>query len=53
MVTKGKVKDDSNKKSGGIEKIVGAHDPFLCIAPSVTKVLFSVNSKGLPSTHSE
>ena len=35
------VTDDSNTKKVGIEQIVGADDPFFCIAPSVTKALFS------------
>ena len=41
VLTKSKVRDDSDTKSVGVEQIVGAHDPFLCIAPSVTKALFS------------
>ena len=41
VLTKGNVGDDKNTKGVGIEEIVGAHDPFLCIAPSVTKALFS------------
>ena len=41
VFTKGNVRDDSNNKMVGVEKIVGVHDPFLCIAPSVTKALFS------------
>ena len=41
VLTKGKVKDDSKTKRVGVEQIVGVHDPFLCIAPSVTKALFS------------
>ena len=41
VLTKGNVRDDKNTKRVGIEQIVGAHDPFLCIAPSVTKALFS------------
>ena len=40
VLTKGNVRDDKDKKIC-IEQIVGAHDPFLCIAPSVTKALFS------------
>ena len=35
------VTDDSNTKKVGIEQIVGADDPFFCIAPSVTKALFN------------
>ena len=35
------VTDDSGTKKVGIEQIVGADDPFFCIAPSVTKALFS------------
>ena len=41
VLTKGNVRDDKNTKGVGIEEIVGAHDPFLCIPPSVTKALFS------------
>ena len=41
VLTKGKVRDDSETKRVGIEQIVGVHDPFLCITPSVTKALFS------------
>ena len=41
VLTKCNVSDDSNTKKVGIEQIVGAHDPFLCIAPSITKALFS------------
>ena len=41
VLTKGNVRDDKDTKRIGIEQIVGAHDPFLCIAPSVTKALFS------------
>ena len=39
--TKGIVRDDNNTKKVRVEEIVGLHDPFLCIAPSVTKALFS------------
>ena len=41
VLTKGKVRDDSDTKSVGVEQIVGAHDPFYCIAPSVTRALFN------------
>ena len=41
VLTKCKVSDDSHTKRVGIEQIVGERDPFLCIAPSVTKALFS------------
>ena len=41
VLTKGNVRDDRNTKRVSIKEIVGVHDPFLCIAPSVTKVLFS------------
>ena len=41
VLTKGNVTDDKDTKRVGIKQIVGAHDPFLCIAPSVTKALFS------------
>ena len=35
------VTDDSNTKKMDIDQIVGTDDPFFCIAPSVTKALFS------------
>ena len=42
VLTKGNVRADKSKKKVAIEQIVGAHDPFLCIASSsVTKALFS------------
>ena len=41
VLTKGNVTDDNETKRVGIEQIVGVHDPFLCITPSVTKALFS------------
>ena len=41
VLAKCKVSDDSDTKKVGIEQIVGANDPFLCIAPSVTKALFN------------
>ena len=41
VLAKCKVSDDNHIKKVDIEQIVGAHDPFLCIAPSVTKALFS------------
>ena len=41
VLTKGNVRDDNDTKTVGVEKIVGLRDPFLCIAPSVTKALFS------------
>ena len=41
VLAKCKVSDDSNTKMVGIEQIVGVNDPFFCIAPSVTKALFS------------
>ena len=40
VLTKCNVSDNKNTMVG-IEQIVGAHDPFLCIAPSITKALFS------------
>ena len=43
VLTKSKVRDDSDTKSVAVEQIVGAHDPFLCIAASVTKALFSAD----------
>ena len=44
VLTKSNVKDDNDTKMVGVEEIVGVHDPFLCIAPSVTKALFSAKS---------
>ena len=46
VLTKGNVTEDNDNdpKTVGVEEIVGAHDPFLCIAPSVTKALFSAKS---------
>ena len=41
VLTKGNVRDNKDTKSVGVEKIVGVCDPFFCIAPSVTKALFS------------
>ena len=41
LLAKCNVSDDNDTKSVGIEQIVGHYDPFLCIAPSVTKALFS------------
>ena len=41
VLAKCNVSDDNDTKSVGIEQIVGHYDPFLCIAPSVTKALFS------------
>ena len=41
VFTKSKVRDDDKTKKVDIQQIVGAHDPFLHIAPSVTKALFS------------
>ena len=41
VLTKGNVRDDRNTKRVSIKEIVGVRDPFLCIAPSVTKALFS------------
>ena len=41
VLAKGNITDDGNNKTINIEEIVGSHDPFLCIAPSVTKALFS------------
>ena len=41
VLAKCKVSYDSNTKKVGIEQIVGVNDPFFCIAPSVTKALFS------------
>ena len=41
VLAKCNVSDDNDTKSVGIEGIVGHYDPFLCIVPSVTKVLFS------------
>ena len=46
VLTKGNVTEDKDNdpETVGVEEIVGAHDPFLCIAPSVTKALFSAKS---------
>ena len=41
VLAKCKVSDATDTKKVAIEQIVGAHDPFLRIAPSVTKALFS------------
>ena len=41
VLTKGDVRDDNDTETVGVEKIVGVYDPFLRIAPSVTKALFS------------
>ena len=41
VLEKGKVNDDSHTKNVDIKQIVGANDPFLCIAPLVTKALFN------------
>ena len=41
VLAKCNVSDDNDTKSVDIEQIVGHYDPFLCIAPSVTKALFS------------
>ena len=41
VLAKCNVSDENDTKSMGIEQIVGHYDPFLCIAPSVTKALFS------------
>ena len=41
VLAKCKVSDDSHTKKVGIEQIVGTNDPFICIAPSVTKKLFN------------
>ena len=44
VLTKGIVKDDNSTKKVRVEEIMGVHDPFFCIAPSVTKALFSAES---------
>ena len=41
VLTKCNVSDDKNTKKVAIEQIVGTYDPFLCVAPSITKALFS------------
>ena len=41
VLAKCKVSDDTYTKSVDIEQIVGANDPYFCIAPSVTKALFN------------
>ena len=43
VLTKYNVTDDTYIKKVAIEQIVGVHDPFYCIAPSVTKALFNTN----------
>ena len=48
VLTKHNVTDDKNTKTTNIEEIVGASDPFFCIAPSVTRALFSAD---LPLQH--
>ena len=40
VLTKGNVRDNKDTETVGVEEIVGVHDPFLCIVPSVTKALF-------------
>ena len=40
VLTKCNVSDDKYTKKVDIKQVVGAHDPFLCIAPLVTKALF-------------
>ena len=40
VLTKRIVRDDNSTKVH-VEEIVGVHDPFLCIAPSVTRALFN------------
>ena len=44
VLAKCNVSDDSDTKKVGIEQIVGADDPYFCIAPSVTKTLFRAKS---------
>ena len=44
VLTKGIVKDGNSTKKVRVEEIMGVHDPFICIAPSVTKALFSAES---------
>ena len=41
VLTKGNVIADKCTESVSVEEIVGVDDPFFCIAPSVTKALFS------------
>ena len=41
VLTKCNVTDDNRTKKVGVEQIVGAHDPFYCITPSVTRALFN------------
>ena len=41
VLAKCNVSDAQKAKKIGIEQIVGTDDPFFCIAPSVTKALFS------------
>ena len=42
VLAKCDVSDDNNTNNVDIKQIVGVHDLFLCIAPSVTKVLFNI-----------
>ena len=42
VLAKCKVGDAIDTKKVDVKQIVGANDPFFCIAPSVTKALFSV-----------
>ena len=48
VLAKCNVTDDNDTKTINIEDIVGAHDPFFCIAPSVTRALFNAD---LPLQH--
>ena len=41
VLRKCNVSDDKYTKKVDIKQVVGAHDPFLCIAPLVTKALFN------------
>ena len=43
VLAKGNVTDDKDTKTTSIEEIVGSHDPFICIAPSVTRALFNAD----------
>ena len=48
MLAKCNIAVNKGRKTMNIDQIVGLHDPFLCIAPSVTRALFSAS---LPLHH--
>ena len=51
VLVKCKVRDANDTENAGIEQIVGANDPFFCIAPSVTKALFSAEPPSQENHH--